>query len=158
MVTSLYKWKILDRDVKQSINQWLLWCVEHVNFIYLCTSGSSVQAVVSLCGLRAIFLSISLSLSLQQYTSLQKAMRMTCASSSLLPHCTVQKNVSVDRGRKIEFTSRSWLFLWYWDVIIAREGLQTYDLRCSGQGSLSCHTCCDMGPRFMLSHPKGRPT
>jgi hypothetical protein len=25
------------------------------------------------------------------------------------------------------------------------------------EGSLSCHTCCDMGPRFFVSHPKDRP-
>jgi hypothetical protein len=24
----------------------------------------------------------------------------------------------------------------------------------SREGSLSCHTCCDMGPRFFSSHPK----
>jgi hypothetical protein len=24
-------------------------------------------------------------------------------------------------------------------------------------GSLSCHTCCDTGPRFFRSHPKDRP-
>jgi hypothetical protein len=24
-------------------------------------------------------------------------------------------------------------------------------------GPLSCHTCCDTGPRFFRSHPKGRP-
>jgi hypothetical protein len=33
--------------------------------------------------------------------------------------------------------------------------------RCSGplsrEGSLSCHTCCDTGPRFFRLHPKDRP-
>ena len=28
----------------------------------------------------------------------------------------------------------------------------------SREGSLSCHTCCDTGPRFTRSHPKGRPS
>jgi hypothetical protein len=27
----------------------------------------------------------------------------------------------------------------------------------SREGSLSCHTCCDTGPRFLRSHPKDRP-
>jgi hypothetical protein len=27
----------------------------------------------------------------------------------------------------------------------------------TGEGSLSCHTCCDMWPRFIRSHPKDRP-
>jgi hypothetical protein len=27
----------------------------------------------------------------------------------------------------------------------------------SREGSLSCHTCCDTGPRFFLFHPKDRP-
>ena len=27
----------------------------------------------------------------------------------------------------------------------------------SREGSLSCHTCCDTGPRFFRSHPKDRP-
>jgi hypothetical protein len=27
----------------------------------------------------------------------------------------------------------------------------------SREGSLSCHTCCDTGPRFFQSHPKDRP-
>jgi hypothetical protein len=26
------------------------------------------------------------------------------------------------------------------------------------EGSLSCHTCCDTGPRFFRSHPKDRPS
>ena len=26
-----------------------------------------------------------------------------------------------------------------------------------GRGSLSCHTCCDTGPRFFQFHPKDRP-
>ena len=28
----------------------------------------------------------------------------------------------------------------------------------SREGSLSCHACCDTGPRFLRSHPKGRPS
>ena len=27
----------------------------------------------------------------------------------------------------------------------------------SGEGSLSCHTNCNTGPRFLQSHPNGRP-
>ena len=27
----------------------------------------------------------------------------------------------------------------------------------SREGSLPCHTCCDTGPRFFLSHPKDHP-
>jgi hypothetical protein len=42
------------------------------------------------------------------------------------------------------------------------EGLQNLVL-CSAlshlirKGSLSCHTCCDTGPRFFPSHPKDHP-
>jgi hypothetical protein len=44
---------------------------------------------------------------------------------------------------------------------IAGEGLPNLGLwstlRAFEQGgSLSCHTCCDMGPRFLRSHPKDR--
>jgi hypothetical protein len=50
----------------------------------------------------------------------------------------------------------------YGDVTITGEGLQNLDL-CSAlgafeQGTLSCHTCCDTGPRFFFwSHPKDHP-
>jgi hypothetical protein len=50
----------------------------------------------------------------------------------------------------------------YGDVTIAGEGLQNLGL-CSAlrplsrEGSLSCHTCCDTGPRFFRSHPKDGP-
>jgi hypothetical protein len=51
------------------------------------------------------------------------------------------------------FTSRSRIFHSYGDITIAHEGLQNLGL-CSGpfsrQGSLSCHTCCDMGPRVFF--------
>jgi hypothetical protein len=45
----------------------------------------------------------------------------------------------------------------YGDVTITGEGLQNLD-QCSAlrEGSLSCHTCCDTGPRFFRSHPKDR--
>jgi hypothetical protein len=49
----------------------------------------------------------------------------------------------------------------YGDVTITSEGLQNLGL-CSTlrpfsrEGSLSCHTCCDTGPRFFRSHPKDR--
>jgi hypothetical protein len=57
------------------------------------------------------------------------------------------------------FTSRSIIFHLYGDVTIADEGLQNLvpcsALRAFEQGgSLSCHTCCDTGPRFFRSHPK----
>jgi hypothetical protein len=46
----------------------------------------------------------------------------------------------------------------------AGEGLQNLgfiNARRSGplsrEGSLSCHTCCDTGPRFFRSHPIGPP-
>jgi hypothetical protein len=58
------------------------------------------------------------------------------------------------------FTSRSRIFHLYGDVTIAGEGLQNLGL-CSGplsrEGSLSCHTSCDTGPRFFRSHPKDHP-
>jgi hypothetical protein len=60
------------------------------------------------------------------------------------------------------FTSRSRIFHVYGDVKIAGEGLQNLGL-CSAlrplsrEGSLSCHACCDTGPRFFRSHPKDRP-
>jgi hypothetical protein len=48
----------------------------------------------------------------------------------------------------------------YRDVTIAGEGLHNLGLcsafRAFEQGSLSCHTCCDTGPRFFRSHPNWR--
>jgi hypothetical protein len=58
------------------------------------------------------------------------------------------------------FTSRSRIFHLYGDVTIAGEGLQNLGLPLaplSREGSLSCHTCCDTGPRFFRSLPKDRP-
>jgi hypothetical protein len=46
---------------------------------------------------------------------------------------------------------------------ITGEGLQNIGLYAqrsrplSREGSLLCHTCCDTGPQYFLSHPKGRP-
>jgi hypothetical protein len=58
------------------------------------------------------------------------------------------------------FTSHTRIFHLYEDVTIAGEGLQKLGL-CSAplsrEESLSCHTYCDMGPRFFWSHPKDRP-
>jgi hypothetical protein len=62
------------------------------------------------------------------------------------------------------FTSRWRISHLYGDVTITVEGLQNLGL-CSalraffeqGEGSLSCHTCCDTGLRFFRSHPKDRP-
>jgi hypothetical protein len=64
----------------------------------------------------------------------------------------------------LDFTcmSRSRIFHLYGDVTIAGEGLQNLGL-CSApgplsrEGSLSCHTCCNTGPRFFRSHPNDRP-
>jgi hypothetical protein len=58
--------------------------------------------------------------------------------------------------------SRSKFYFLLGDVIIIGEGLQNLGLsRRSGtlsrDASLSCHTCCDTGPRFFLSYPKDRP-
>jgi hypothetical protein len=51
------------------------------------------------------------------------------------------------------FTSRSIIFHLDGDVTIACEGLQNLGL-CSGplsrERSLSCHTCCDTGPRVFF--------
>jgi hypothetical protein len=56
------------------------------------------------------------------------------------------------------FTSHPRIFHLYEDVTIASEGLQNSDLcsalRAFEQGTLSCHTCCDTGPRFFRSHTK----
>ena len=46
-------------------------------------------------------------------------------------------------------------------VAITGDGAANLDLclalmAFSSEGSFSCHTYCDTGPRFMLSHPKGR--
>jgi hypothetical protein len=57
------------------------------------------------------------------------------------------------------FTFLSRIFHLYGDVTIAGGGLQNLGLcPLSREGSLSCNTCCDMGPRFIQSHPKDRPT
>jgi hypothetical protein len=56
--------------------------------------------------------------------------------------------------------SRSRIFHIYGDFTITGEELQNLG-QCSGplsrEGSLSYHTCCDMGPRFFQSHPKDLP-
>ena len=56
-------------------------------------------------------------------------------------------------------TSLSRIFHWYGDGTIAGEGLQIWAYaRHSGplsrEGSLSCHSCYDTGPRSIPSHPK----
>ena len=60
----------------------------------------------------------------------------------------------------IVFTSLWRIFHSYGDVTIVGEGLQNLGARHSGplsrEGSLSCHTCCDTGPRFFRSHSKDR--
>ena len=63
----------------------------------------------------------------------------------------------------VVFLSRSGFLHSYGDVIIAGEWLQGLGL-CSAptafeyrEGSLSCYTCCDTGPRVLRSHPKDRP-
>jgi hypothetical protein len=53
-------------------------------------------------------------------------------------------------------------FYWYGDITISKEGLQNLGLcvafgSLSRDGSLSCHTCCDMGPQFFRSYPKDCP-
>jgi hypothetical protein len=60
--------------------------------------------------------------------------------------------------------SRSKIFHLYGDITIISEGLQNLGLYawCSGpvsrEGSLSCHTCCDTGPRFFWSHGRASDT
>jgi hypothetical protein len=60
------------------------------------------------------------------------------------------------------FTSHSRFFHLYGDVTIHGGGLQNLGL-CSALrafeqgGSLSCHSCCDTGPRFFRFHPKDHP-
>jgi hypothetical protein len=54
------------------------------------------------------------------------------------------------------------IFQLYGDITITSEGLQNLGYaRFSGplsrEGSLSCHICCDTGPRFFRSHLKDRP-
>jgi hypothetical protein len=57
------------------------------------------------------------------------------------------------------FTSRWRIFHLYGDVTIIGERLQRFHL-CSalrafdGEGSSTCHTCCDTGPPSFRSHPK----
>jgi hypothetical protein len=53
------------------------------------------------------------------------------------------------------FMSRSRIFHLYGDVTITGEGLQNGPL--SREGALSCHTCCDLGPRFSRFYPKSHP-
>jgi hypothetical protein len=50
----------------------------------------------------------------------------------------------------------------YRNATITGEGLQNFGMYwrsgpLSREGSLSCHTCCDTGPRFFWSRPKERP-
>ena len=49
----------------------------------------------------------------------------------------------------------------YGDVTIVGEGLKKFGLYSTtmafDQGSLSCHTCCDTGPRFLWCNPKDHP-
>jgi hypothetical protein len=57
------------------------------------------------------------------------------------------------------FTSHSGIFHLYGDFTIAGEELQNLAYAWSSgplsrEGSLSCHTCCDTGPRFFWSYPK----
>jgi hypothetical protein len=57
------------------------------------------------------------------------------------------------------FTSRTRIFHLNGDVTITGEGLQNkaYAWRSgpmSREGSLSCHTCCNMGPRITRPHQK----
>ena len=59
------------------------------------------------------------------------------------------------------FTSRPRIYHLYGDVAITMNGCKIMAYarrsgRLSKEGSLSCHTCCDMGPRFFRSHPKNR--
>jgi hypothetical protein len=62
------------------------------------------------------------------------------------------------------FMSRSRIFHLYGDITITSERLQKFRpmlmvLRALEQGgSLSYHTCYDMGPRFFRSHLKDHPT
>jgi hypothetical protein len=51
----------------------------------------------------------------------------------------------------------------YGDITTTGEGLQNFglctELRAFEQGGIfmTCHTCCDTGPRFFPSHPKDCP-
>jgi hypothetical protein len=69
----------------------------------------------------------------------------------------------IDRLIVYSFTSCSRIFHLYGDVTMTGEGLQNLglDARRSGplsrEGSLSCHTYCETGPRFFRSHPKDCP-
>jgi hypothetical protein len=62
------------------------------------------------------------------------------------------------------FTSHSRIFHLYGDVTpLPMKGckIQAYARRwgpLNSKGSISCHTCCDSGPRFFRSHPKDCPT
>jgi hypothetical protein len=45
----------------------------------------------------------------------------------------------------------------YGEVTITGEGLQRRSGPLSRDGSISCHTCCDTGPRCFWSHSKDHP-
>jgi ankyrin repeat protein len=59
------------------------------------------------------------------------------------------------------FYSSSSIFSLIWRRHHYRYNLGLCSMRSgplSREGSFSCHTCCDTGPRFFRSHPKYRPT
>jgi hypothetical protein len=100
-------------------------------------------------------------------------MSETSAISALcLKHC----NPTVCYKRTMSETSAIWLIDWLFTVLRPAQEFFTYMetlplpvkgckiwayARRSGplsrEGSLSCHTCCDKGPRFFRSHRKDRP-
>ena len=47
---------------------------------------------------------------------------------------------------------------WQKRTASSRPMLGTYVHPLSSEGSLSCHACCDTGPRFSRSHSKDRPS
>jgi hypothetical protein len=61
------------------------------------------------------------------------------------------------------FTSRSRIFHLHGDVTLPMKGCKILGFAqrsgpLSREGSLSCHTCCDMGPRFFRSNLKDQWT
>ena len=43
------------------------------------------------------------------------------------------------------------------DEGLQKSGLCSAPTILNSDGSLSCHICCDMGPRFLRSRPRDRP-
>ena len=77
---------------------------------------------------------------------------MTIAKSRTSKHNTPKVWLSIELIKCILFYLRSEILYSYGGVTIASKRLQNV-----GLSSLSCHSCCDTGPRFFWSHSTDHP-